>query len=359
MFFQKLKKVTLATLIATSFLMAAYSMAHAYGGGDGRDQANNDKSAGLDNLTPAQLINAFGTKEMKEALAERIRQRKEILAKAMKQKEKLKKELEATKEKLREAARRIKEGDDSMEAEEEYFKAWKKAIHQQYAVKKSEADRLVALKNAIRVEDGLAPLDEAKEKQLRDYAKKEADKTFIENQVKFAEKVLKYGQDARDEADERDRQILRWTVVKYASMAGSAGLSGVAIFVKASQVGIAALSTAEASQLLSIAAALDIGGAGVGAAADSHASGKSVTETFIRGLSAAGVQALAGKLLGTAPSDTSKARNALIEFAKSVDMDTLQSALQSLPDDLKQGGGTAPPSAPNYETPVPTQQHAM
>ncbi len=363
-----IKKITIQTIITAVFLIGYCSMAHAYGGGD-KDPVSSSSASGststskksmVEGLSPADAIRIFGTQAMKDTLERVINDRKNKLAKANKRSEKLKAELNKLREKIRQAAIRIKNGDNSMEAEEEYLNSWKKAINKQYAAKKAEADRLVALKNAERAEDGLKPISSTKEKNIRDYVKKDADSVFVANQVKFMDKVLKHGQNAFDEADERDRQIMRWTVVKYASMAGSAGLGGVAIAVKAGQLGIAALSATEATKLLTIAAAMDVGGAGIGAAADSHINGKSAAESLIRGLSASGVQALAGKILGKIPDSATIARNSLIGFVQSVGVDELQSALQGIPDKLKKTGGSAPPpSAPNYEPPVYTQQHAM
>ncbi len=356
-----IKIITIQSIITTVFLIGYCSMAHAYGGGD-KDPVSSTSASGaststskksmVESLSPADAIRIFGTKAMKDTLERVINDRKNKLAKANKRSEKLKAELKKLKEKIRQAAIRIKNGDDSMEAEEEYLNTWKKAINKQYAAKKAEADRLVALKNAVRAEDGLKPISSTKEKNIRDYVKKEADSVFIANQVRFMDKVLKHGQNAFDEADERDRQIMRWTVVKYASMAGSAGLGGVAIVVKAGQLGIAALSAAEATKLLTIAAAMDVGGAGIGAAADSHYSGKSASESFIRGLSAAGVQALAGKILGKVPESATAARNYLVEFTKSASVDQLQSALQGLPDKLEKERNSVSPSAANDETEI-------
>lgn len=334
--------------VLAAMIMAAPSFAGYGGGGGGGGGGSGGDGAGrsgsadpsvLEKLSRADLIRIFGTPAMKEKLEADIARHSAQAKAAREKQEKLAEELADLKEKIAQISRDIKDGDNSTKKEMEYFDAWREAMHKQHALKRTDAERQLAERNLDKVEEGLEPYDANVMKRFRDYAKKQADATMKANQMKMADKLLEYKGVAMDEVEERDRQILRWTVVKYASMAAGATVSGIAIVVKAGQLGMAALSAAEASQLLAVAGAMDVAGAGIGAAADSHFSGNDVAESLVRGMSASLVQAVAGEVLGDIPESATAARNALMEFVKANGMDQLQSALSTLgnPPPSKQG----------------------
>jgi hypothetical protein len=314
------------------------------GGGDGGNGGPSGGSAGLDKLSKADLIRMFGTPAMVAKLDAKIKEHEGRLKAAREKHGRLKDELDVLKEKIARISRDIKDGDNSTKKEMEYFEAWREAMHKQHALKRMDAERQLAQRNLKKVSKGLEPYSKDVVNGYREFAKRQADTTFKANQMKMADTLLEYKGVAMDEVSRRDRQILRWTVVKYASMAAGATVSGVAIVVKAGQFGMAALSAAEASKLLAIAGSMDVAGAGIGAAADSHFSGNDVTESLVRGMSASLVQAVAGEVLGEIPGSTTAARNALMEFVKANGMDKLQSALSGL--------GNPPKSKPQNLTPA-------
>lgn len=338
-------------LLGLALVMSLVVPAHAGyggggdgGGGDGGGSSGSARTAGLKKMNVADFIRAFGTPTMIAQLDKRIEQHEARLKAAKKKQAKLKDELDELRERIARISRDIQSGDHSTKKEMEYFDAWREAMHKQHTLKRMDAERQLAARNLSKVSRGMEPYSSKVVKNYREAAKRQADATIRANQMKMADKLLEYKGVAMDEVARRDRQILRWTVVKYGSMAGVSAISGLAVVVKAGQLGMASLSAAEAAKLLAVAQGMDIAGAGIGAAADSHFSGNDLGESLVRGMSASMVQAVAGEVLGEIPESATAARNAMVEFVKANGMDQLQSALSGL--------GNPPKSKPQNLTPA-------
>lgn len=311
------------------------------GGGNGGDGGGSGqkKSEGFGSLSQADLVRAYGTPLQKEELERKIEEAKRRAEAARRRGEQLRKQLDLMKKHMSQIEKDIRDGDSSVEKENDYFNMWKRVIKKQHEIDKNKGEMAIADRNAERAEAGKESLPDTREKQIRDSVKKQADANIKRNQRHMINKLLERGQAAIDEADEHERNRKRLELVKWVSIVGTSAIGGA---------GVATLTAAEAAKLIAIGGVLDATGAGVGAGADAYSKNKSWKEVIIRSLSATTLQAVAGRVLGKIPSTTSGIADSLVEFTKAYGMDALQSAISDAEAPTHSG---PPSSAPNYSPP--------